>query len=630
MANRITYADKEQGQASSFPANQTWASTDADDVKVTVNAHADDIEALEAAAADPLADPVDRIDLAPTTDGQQSHLEGRTFYDTNKKSLIYMNEDSDERVNVGGDTVTRVVNQTGSAIVAGTPVIESGTILSGFIGIKPAQADNVVDSKVIGVVSREILDGSFGYIKSSGVIEGVNTSTFSVGDNLYLSPTIAGGITNVEPLISTKLGVVITSSASGSYQCIIQANAVSSTIRRVNNSNIGTVFNDVSSSVLYLIEEDVDFGSVNIEVPVGGIFLSGYNLDLSYIRSSEDNYTLFTSESPVIGSGNVYIQDLTIEISGSNSKVYDIYDATGFNALELARVNYNNCTNLGDVYDYRQGLEIGTGRFGGSPSLTLHGLWRGGFRISTSIVRGLAGTMTEPLFKEGTLFQMNSRFLTDINVDLPTLAPLLDFQPINFPNSGTLQLKGCEVTRDGAYSSADTNITPNISSSDLPSYWKGNNGIPNTYVGGTALVVLEAITNIAVSGDYYPINATWLGNDLQHFELVPSGGGLKHTGTTPREFEVTASLNIDGGANDELSVKVFKWDDSASSEIELDYTLQRRPVNNFQGGRDVAFFIVSTGVELDTNDIMYWRVSNDTDVTDVTLEGLSFIRIQER
>lgn len=630
MANRITYADKEQGEASSYPTNQTWSNGDANDVKEAINDHADDIEALEASAADPLADPVDKIDLAPTTDGQQAYLEGRTFYDTNKKSLIYMNDDSGERVNVGGDTITRVVNQTGGTLTAGTPVIESGSVLSNFIGVKKAQADDVADSKVIGVVSRDILDGAFGYIKSSGVVEGVNTSTFSVGDLLYLSSTVAGGITNVEPLISTKIGVVITSSASGSYQCIVQPNSVSSTVRRVNNSNIGTVFNNISSSVLYLIEGDVDFGSVNIEVPVGGIYLSGHNLDLSYIRSSEDNYTLFTSESPVIGSGNVYIQDLTIDISGSNSKVYDIYDATGFNAIELARVNYNNCTSLGDVYDYRQGLEIGTGRFGASPSLTLHGLWRGGFRISTSIVRGLAGTMTEPLFKEGTLFQMNSRFLTDINVDLPTLAPLLDFQPINFPNSGTLQLKGCEVTRDGAYNSADANITPNITSGDLASYWKGNNGLPNTYVGGTALVVLEAVTNIAVSGDYYPINGTWLGNDLQHFEMVASGGGLKHTGSTPREFEVTANLNMDGGANDELSVKVFKWDDSASAEVELDYTLQRRPVNNFQGGRDVAFFVISIGVELDTDDIMYWRVSNDTDISDVTLEGLSFIRVQER
>ena len=161
-------------------------------------------------------------------------------------------------------------------------------------------------------------------------------------------------------------------------------------------------------------------GATQITVPTTGLFLKGYNFESSGLISSADNYTMFISESPFIGSGGVLGTDYYVSVTGANSKVYELYDATGFNAFEFTRINYIDCTSLGDIYDYRQGLEIGTGRFGGSPSLTLHGLWRGGYRVTTSIVRSLAGTMTEPLFKEGTLFQMNSRFLTDINVDLPT------------------------------------------------------------------------------------------------------------------------------------------------------------------------------------------------------------------
>jgi hypothetical protein len=419
---------------------------------------------------------------------------------------------------------------------------------------------------------------------------------------------------------------------------VLTGTAMSATIKLtnrivVNQSNKDTTIGGVIDSTKeYFIDGVIDLGTTQITVPSTGITLKGYSFDISGLTSSEDNYTMFVSASvggDGNGSGNVLGSDYYIEVSGAASKVYELYSDTGFDAFEFQRINYINCTNLGDIYSYRQGLEEGTGRFGGSPSLTLHGTWNG-FRITTSIVRNLAGTMTEPLFKEGTLFQMTGRFLTDINVDLPTLGSLLDFDGVHFPNSGTLQLKGCEVTRDSAYNSADANITPNITSGALSSYWKGNNGLPNTYVGGTALIVLEAETTISVSGDYYPIAGTWLGRDLQHFEMIAAGGGLKHIGSTPREFEVTANLNIDGGANDELSVKVFQWDDSAGVEIELDYTLQRRPVNNFQGGRDVAFFIISVGVELDTDDIMYWRVSNDSDTTNVTLEGLSFIRIQER
>ena len=153
--------------------------------------------------------------------------------------------------------------------------------------------------------------------------------------------------------------------------------------------------------------------------------------------------------------------------------------------------------------------------------------------------------------------------------------------------------------------------------------------MPNTYVGGTTVIALEAETSIIAIGVYYDFAGTWLGNDLQHFELV-ANGGLKHLGGTPRDFEVSLSINIDGGPNDELSIKFFKYDDSASTEIPLDYTIQNRPVNNFQGGRDVAFFVNFTGVTLDKDDILYCRVANNTDTTNVTIEELSFFRIQER
>ena len=107
---------------------------------------------------------------------------------------------------------------------------------------------------------------------------------------------------------------------------------------------------------------------------------------------------------------------------------------------------------------------------------------------------------------------------------------------MNFPNASTLQLQGCEVTRDGAYDADDANLTPNISSGDLACAWKGNNGLSNTYVGGTALIVLEAETTINTAGVYEDFSGTWLGSDLQHFELV-ANGGMKHLGNTPRDFE---------------------------------------------------------------------------------------------
>ena len=123
-----------------------------------------------------------------------------------------------------------------------------------------------------------------------------------------------------------------------------------------------------------------------------------------------------------------------------------------------------------------------------------------GTEFQTSLIGNLDSGMTEPIFKEGLLFQMNSRFIADMSVDLPSLASLLDFKPINFPNPSSLQLKGCEITRGGIYDPSDVNITPNISASDLASDWMDNNGINNTFVGGTINNTIEVETIIVTQG----------------------------------------------------------------------------------------------------------------------------------
>ena len=397
-----------------------------------------------------------------------------------------------------------------------------------------------------------------------------------------------------------------------------------------NQSNKDTTLGGViDSSKEYFIDGIIDMGTTQITIPPTGITIRGYSFDLSGLTSSQDNYTMFVSESIAIGSGNVLGIDYYISVTGAASKVYELYDATGFNAFEFQRINYINCTSLGNLYDYRQGLEGGTGRFGGSPSLTLHGLWRGGYRITTSIVRNMDNATTEPLFKEGTLFQMNSRFLTDINCDLGALQPLLDFQALNFPNSSTLQLKGCEITRGGVYAANDANITPNINKKEEPCYWKGNNGLPNTFVGGTTQVTSEELTTIAAVSTYYTLEGVFNGSGLEHFE-ASADGKLTHLGVNPREFEITASLALGSTANNDLSVRFVKWDNSLSTFTNLDYTEQTRQVNNLQGGRDVANFTIINGVVMDKNDYIYIEVRNNSGNNNVTAESGSFYRVTER
>lgn len=416
------------------------------------------------------------------------------------------------------------------------------------------------------------------------------------------------------------------------YTATIPVEAVQTFANRiiVTQQNKDQVFGDpIDSSKEYFIDGIIDMGTTQIVVPPTGIQLRGYSFDVSGLFSSEDNYIMFVSQTPVIGSGNVLGMDYAVEVTGTNSKVYELYDATGFSAVEFARINYNNCTSLGDFHNYRQGLETGTGRFGGTPNLTLHGAWLGGFAIRTSIVRSLSALMTGALFQEGTSFIMNSRFVTDMNCDLPANAALLDFQPSNFPNPGTLQLQGLELTRDGVYNAEDANLTPNIDRGDLASYWKANNGLSNTYVGGTATVISEELTNIVAGSTWYVAEGIFTGVGLQHM-TVSAEGRIEHLGNTPREFELTGELLLESQANNDVSIRFQRWDASASSFINLDYTILSRQVNNFVGGRDTAIFNIQYGVILDQNDYIRLQVRNNNGNQDITLESGSYMRLQER
>jgi len=384
-------------------------------------------------------------------------------------------------------------------------------------------------------------------------------------------------------------------------------------------------FGLIDSTKVYIIDGIIDMRTTSIVVPVGGFTLMGYSFDVSQLVSTEDNYTMFVSESEVIGSGNVLFHDLGITTSGASSKVYELYDATGFNAVETQRVNYNDCASMGDIYDYRQGLEDGTGRFGGSPSLTLHGAWLGGYKITNSLVRSMSDSTTEPLFKEGVSFIMNSRFSTNINCDLGTLQPFLDFSDTNFPNPSTLQLGGCEMTRDGVYDADDANITPNIDQTNLVCQWKGNNGLRNTFVGGEGELTTEIDTVIATQNVSVVLLGTQTMTDLQHFDS-PANGQMRFNGNSPSEYSVSWDFILDGVQNNEYCLELYRDRGGVEALIHQ----QTRTINNLQGGRDVAYYSGNHHENLIDGDFTFWKVKNLSGTGNCTLELGSTWDVDER
>ena len=381
-------------------------------------------------------------------------------------------------------------------------------------------------------------------------------------------------------------------------------------------SSSSDLFGDLSSDVLYFIDGSVDMGSSSITVPAGGLSISGHSFDVSVLYSTEPNHTMFVS--PAGGSGSLLIKEVGISTSGVGSKVYDIFGKTSNEAFEIVRVYYTNCSSLGTVDGYRQGLESNTGRIGGTPTLTLKGSWSGGYRMATTLVRGIDDAMNAPLFSAGAGFVMQSRFRTDTNTDLGATASLNDFTESNFPNSSTLQYVNCQVTRNGIKNSDDSTLMPNIDSTSLPCLFSENQGLRNTFVGGKSTIATAATTIMpATVGQKIDLNGVFVENDLQHFDS-PSSGQLRHLGSDPREYTVFSNVLLEGTANDEVKLYITKWDDSLSSFVEVGG--QQRTINNIAGNRDIGFFNLQVNVILDQNDYIKMQVANLTSSYDITGE----------
>jgi hypothetical protein len=384
----------------------------------------------------------------------------------------------------------------------------------------------------------------------------------------------------------------------------------------------------LDSTKFYKISGVIDFTGTgfNIEVPAGGLTLSGGSYGTSQLLCTDNNYTLFTS--PVGGSGKLLCDEVTKKITGTLSSVYGIKSVNGTSDFEMVRVEWQDCTSLGYIDNYRQGLEIGTRRFGGSPELELRGAWSSGYFIDISLVRILSAGFAGSLYKAGTGFVMQSRFRSNQNINLPASASFVDFVDTNFPNPSTLQFEGVQLTRNSVIDASDSNLTPNIAASNLSCKWNGNNGLENTFEGGRIDITAAQQTTIADGSTFYPITAAnHDASSLQHFDN-PSVLQLRNLGNQPRAYKVTSQFIIEGTANNVIAMRIAVWDSSASTFIF--HTPMTRQILNTIGGNDIAFFNFNQNIILDQNDYYYFEVANNSGNDNVTMAVDSYFIAEQR
>jgi hypothetical protein len=236
------------------------------------------------------------FDTAPSGN---SVAEGAVHWDATSHTLAVHPDEADSTMQVGQENWVRVYNNSGGTISNGEVVYASGKEdVEDRLTIAKARADADNTSKVIGFATHDIETATFGYVTQFGYVNGVDTSAFTDGASVWLSPTTAGAITDTAPESPDNivfLGYIVDSAVSG--------NIFITTLG--NTSGSGVLISDATEIVQNARKGSA--GTINKGQPV---YISGYNTGQSVIEielADSDN----ANAMPAVGIANDSITNST-------------------------------------------------------------------------------------------------------------------------------------------------------------------------------------------------------------------------------------------------------------------------------------------------------------------------------
>ena len=239
-------------------------------------------------------------------------------------NLYYTNERVDDRVNaliipglgittayddtagtltIESDTIEELCkNGTGSTILKGTPVYQTGTAGNAMV-IAPADASSAATMPAVGVLSQDLAAEAEGNLILMGRISGVDTSAFGEGDVIYVAS--GGGYTNTRPtgqsVLVQNLGRVTKVHASNGGGVVMGSGRAND----VPNLTDGNIFIGNASGTYdkrALVAADITDATVSVTDANLASFVTAFTLPVSDGTSGQ---ALVTNGSGTIAFGDV-------------------------------------------------------------------------------------------------------------------------------------------------------------------------------------------------------------------------------------------------------------------------------------------------------------------------------------
>lgn len=268
-----------------------------------------------------------------------TYQEGRLYYDNVKHALTYFNDSSEVAVNLGQEIYFLVENQTGGILTNGTVISPDESTV-----IAKANSYEKDKSRIIAVLTEDIADSETGYATKLGQVGGLDTSTFSAGQILYLGTD--GDFISTTPTDGGYICIVgVVDVVSATDGVITVDTKTSDTTVEVTDTN-GFPPDQRSSTTISFVDVTRTFTIA----PTGSEF-HFYELGDKFSKTTSQNIVI----ADTTGGHIIYFDGGTISeiVNPTTSQAEDII----LNKCIVAYIYWNSSTAKGEiVQDERHGL----------------------------------------------------------------------------------------------------------------------------------------------------------------------------------------------------------------------------------------------------------------------------------
>jgi hypothetical protein len=264
---------------------------------------------------------------------------GSTYWNDTDGTLDLILKGGNVTLQVGQEEVVRVVNKTGGNLLESQYRVcrirtkAEGGAQGQRLAVVLAQANTKANhSGILGIVTENIDNNQEGFITTFGKVRGVNTTgslqseTWADGDEIYLSATVAGGLTNVQPVAHpVQIGYVVYAHA-----------------------NNGVIFVKVENGVDELADlHDVRSSAKTTPVDADAVLLQDSadsslwkRLTWANLKGAVKTYLdtfkgVAGGYASLDGSGKVPVSELTIDSTPTNGSANPVSSDAVFDSLAL-------------------------------------------------------------------------------------------------------------------------------------------------------------------------------------------------------------------------------------------------------------------------------------------------------